>query len=492
MNPASVFSAGVALLVLMTALLNGWVYALRRQEKAHLWLAVVALGIMVLATARAGAYANTEVAEAETWQRLALLCIPFVVVGFVRFSFHFLELERPWLDRAAFLIGGLAILGSVQPWLFFSGEPVHHRISWLGIEHVEPGVSLFGTLLFTAISGVILYLIPLYASQLHRLQEDSRLLFIPLCVWLFACFNDMAVSGAIYEAPYLTSFGYATFILVFSGVLIRRFVSSMEEAERTKEDLEGLVEARTEDLRQKDLLLAHGERMATIGTLAAGVAHEINNPIAYVTSNLNCLQEFYGRPEERAEADEIFVECREGLGRVGNIVAELLAFARPSESPPQLVDLGEAVRGILPIIRHEAKGRAEIVIELAQVPPVWGDARVLGQVCMNLAINGIQSIPRGGKGDDRVVLSTCREGDRVVLRVSDTGCGIPEDVLPRIFDPFFTTKDQGEGTGLGLAITHQLVARHSGEIAVESSPGGTTFLVSLPIPETEAAGSRIQ
>ena len=147
---------------------------------------------------------------------------------------------------------------------------------------------------------------------------------------------------------------------------------------------------------------------------------------------------------------------------------------------------------MLPIIRHEAKGRAEVVTELETLPPVWGDARFLGQVCLNLALNGIQAIPRGGRGDDQLTLATTRDADHVILRVSDTGGGITEDVLPRIFDPFFTTKEQGEGTGLGLAITHQLVARHSGEIAVESSPAGTTFLVSLPISGPGAEGDLLQ
>jgi signal transduction histidine kinase len=417
-----------------------------------------------------------------------LLCVPLTVVGFVRFSLCFLEVERPWLDRAALLVSAMALLGLVQPRLFFAGEPVHHRISWLGIDHVEPGVSPFGIAIFAGLLVLCLYLIPLYASRLSSLEEDSRLLFVPLCVWLSACANDMAVAAGLYEAPYLTSFGYSTFILVFSAVLVRRFVNSMEEVERTAENLENIVDARTEDLHQKDLLLAHNDRMATIGTLAAGVAHEINNPVAYVSSNLNYLQELYGKPDERAEADEIFAECREGLRRVGVIVSELLTFARPNDSPPQFIDLGEVVKGMLPIIRHEAKGRAEIITEFAELPPVWGDARFLGQACLNLALNGIQSIPKGRKSGDRLVLSTRCEGDHAVLCVRDTGCGIPEDVLPRIFDPFFTTKPPGEGTGLGLAITHQLIARHSGTIAVESSERGTTFLVSLPISEPENAG----
>ncbi|MBW2385906.1 MAG: HAMP domain-containing histidine kinase [Deltaproteobacteria bacterium] len=143
------------------------------------------------------------------------------------------------------------------------------------------------------------------------------------------------------------------------------------------------------------------------------------------------------------------------------------------------MDLRQVVASALPMVSAEARDRANLVSELGEVPPVLGDERQLGQIVINLVMNALQAIPRGAPLANRVTVTTRTQGDDVALIVSDTGPGIPEDILPRVFDPFFTTK-AGEGTGLGRAVTQQLVSRHRGQIQLDNTPNGTTALVTLP------------
>jgi signal transduction histidine kinase len=270
-------------------------------------------------------------------------------------------------------------------------------------------------------------------------------------------------------------------VVVISGVLVGRLVQSMDDAEHLASNLHQLVEERTAELRQKDLQLAQGEKMAAIGTLAAGIAHEINNPMAFVTSNLNRLAELWRKPEQASDVEEIMAECREGTARIRDIVSNLLQVTRQSEGRIEPVDLCRVVRQVLPILQQEARFRAQLRTQLAPVPPVTGDAGLLGQVVLNLALNALHAIQEGAPLDNEVVVSTALEAGRVLLRVRDTGSGIAPEAIPKIFDPFFTTKESGKGTGLGLAISYRIVSQHRGTIHVESGECGSLFTVSLPL-----------
>ncbi|HET9452102.1 MAG TPA: ATP-binding protein [Aggregicoccus sp.] len=236
---------------------------------------------------------------------------------------------------------------------------------------------------------------------------------------------------------------------------------------------------------QERLLLA--DRMACMGTLAAGVAHEINNPLTYVLSNVELVQQRLARAgSDPAALRELCTgaldEAREGAERVRRIVRQLRLFTRVEEegvapvSARAVLELAVAMAG--PELRH----RARLRWELPQVPAVMAEEGRLGQVLLNLVVNAAQAIPEGNVEGNEIFLFTARAPDgRVVIGVRDSGAGIPPEVLPRIFDPFFTTKPVGRGTGLGLSISHSLVAGMGGEIQVESSPGqGTTFRVLLP------------
>ena len=235
---------------------------------------------------------------------------------------------------------------------------------------------------------------------------------------------------------------------------------------------------------QMQARLLFSDRMASVGTLAAGVAHEINNPLAYITANLGFAAEELARlppTKPLREVRQAIVEAREGAERVRVIVRDLKTFSRADEQESGLADVRRVLESAINIAFNEIRHRAQLVRELADVPPVVANEGRLGQVFLNLLVNAAQAIPEGAAGahEIRVVL---RAGEtEVVVEVADTGVGIAPENVVRLFDPFFTTKPVGVGTGLGLAVCHGIVSGLGGEIEVTTELGkGSMFRVRLP------------
>ena len=237
---------------------------------------------------------------------------------------------------------------------------------------------------------------------------------------------------------------------------------------------------------QAQLMVA--SRMASVGTLAAGMAHEINNPLAFVNANLVWIHDqLEGR--RAALGDDAFLEltsvvdeARAGIERIGSIVRDLKAFNRvETEDSAAPVDIRKVLAFAARMTDRERRQRARVVTELEDVPPVLGSEGRLGQVFLNLLLNAAQAIPDGSAATHEIRIRCIPRDRTVVVEVSDTGRGIPPELESRIFDPFFTTRPVGDGTGLGLAICHGIVRGLGGEITVRSDVGrGSTFSVSLP------------
>jgi signal transduction histidine kinase len=468
------------IVALYTGLFHASIWWRRRSQREHMWFALMAFGVTGFAAFAPEMWVPQSVAEGRVLQSIQLSFAGLLLLGFARFTVFYLSLHRPLALR---LTTGFAIvfgLGGFAGQIYFADAEVVRRFPFMGLDYIEAQMSPLGAIASGGLVGLFLYWVAPYARSRHRNDPAVRPLLAPSFLWLSFGINDFLVSLGLYDAPYLLVYGYVALVVGISVVLVRRFVDTMDEVERLAGNLHGLVEARTAELRQKDLQLAQGEKMAAIGTLAAGIAHEINNPMAFVTSNLNRLEELWTKPDDAEDVEAILAECREGTARVRAIVSNLLQVARRGEGRSERVDLCSVVRTVLPIVQHEARYRAELRAELAPVPTVTGDAGLLGQVVLNLVLNALQAIGEGAPSRNRVVISTRDAGGSVQLRVEDTGCGIPADVLPKIFDPFFTTKESGKGTGLGLAISYQIVSQHGGRIDVESTRTGSRFTVELP------------
>ncbi len=240
--------------------------------------------------------------------------------------------------------------------------------------------------------------------------------------------------------------------------------------------------------------LIQADRLTTLGTLAAGVAHEINNPAAFILLGLDMLGRLLDgagvllQTDASQEMRDLLAELRDSTRRIVDIVRDLRMFARaPGGTRRMAVDVNRTVESALTLTRGQVSERAEVVRDLGDVPNVLIDEGRLGQVLVNLLVNAAQAIPRGTHGDAKVYVTTrSHDGRTVEIEIRDTGDGIPQEIQERIWDPFFTTKDPGAGTGLGLSISREIIDRSGGRLYVESPvpgtspPCGSRFIVELP------------
>jgi len=247
------------------------------------------------------------------------------------------------------------------------------------------------------------------------------------------------------------------------------------------------------DKKRLEAQLIQADRLAAIGTMAAGVAHEVNNPLAYVMLNLDWIaRKLAEGPHDAASIAglaEVLREAHKGTQRVAGIVRELRTFARAGDGESRSpVDLSRVVESAIKIAGHEVRHRAKVTTSFGPVGPVLANESRLEQVVLNLLLNACHAMPEEHAAVNVVHIEVRAEpGERAVLEVSDNGTGIPPEVLPRIFDPFFSTKPRGVGMGLGLSICHGIVASLGGQISVKSTVDGTTFRVVLPTTDEEAA-----
>jgi len=263
-----------------------------------------------------------------------------------------------------------------------------------------------------------------------------------------------------------------------------------------------------EELKQSESQLVQSEKMASIGVLAAGVAHEINNPIGFIRSNLEVLEDYFNDIEKyyhefngnlvndedkmnhkklakKYELEFLFADSPplikssiNGVDRVTEIVKSLKTFARIDQPEKARIDINEGLTATLNMVHNELKYCCKVHVDLQDLPQVHAFPGKLNQVFMNLLINAGQAIE--GKGD--IFVRSFIEQDHIVIEIEDTGSGIAPENLAQIFTPFYTSKPIGEGTGLGLSISHQIIEQHDGKITVKSEVGkGTCFSVYLPI-----------
>ena len=232
--------------------------------------------------------------------------------------------------------------------------------------------------------------------------------------------------------------------------------------------------------------LSHGERLASLGVLAAGIAHEINNPLASILAGVESLRRWLDRTPalpaaSAAEALAVIEVLERETGRSRETTDKLMLLAQPVQVAPSWVDLNQAARDTLSLLRYQMQKQGVATGEELdpELPPVWARASGMRAVLMNTCLNAVQEMAHGGT----LTVRTARlSPDRVRIEVRDTGPGIAADHLDRIWDPFFTTKPVGQGTGLGLSITQRIVYRHGGTIRAESRPGeGARFLIEIPV-----------
>jgi two-component system NtrC family sensor kinase len=294
---------------------------------------------------------------------------------------------------------------------------------------------------------------------------------------------------------------------------VRGGVVTIHETTELRKMNENLQKAYAE-LQQRQAQVFQQEKMASIGQLAAGVAHEINNPLGFISSNMTTLNKYVDRlagfigasdqaltsisdidsiavtslKETRKklkidyimeDARQLIAENQDGVGRVRRIVQDLKSFSRVDQAEQALTNLNEALETTINIAWNEIKYIASLTREFGDIPEILCFPQQLNQVFLNLLVNAAHAL---GDRQGNITVRTWSKSDHIFVSVADNGCGMPEEIRQRIFEPFFTTKEAGKGTGLGLSISYDIIRKHDGEITVDSDVGkGTTFTVKLPV-----------
>ena len=291
-------------------------------------------------------------------------------------------------------------------------------------------------------------------------------------------------------------------------------IKKNKEIDESRKDIQlalAKLEKAHEELKASQLKILQQEKMASIGQLAAGVAHELNNPMSFISSNLGTLEKYINRlvdfilvqsealksvqdntalrkiDKKRLEvkldyiledAKILLKESLDGSDRVKKIVHELNSFSRMDEEEYKKADINECIESAITIVWNELKYKSKLEKNYGSLPPTMCYLRQMNQVFVNLLINAVNAIVEKGV----IAVKTWYRDGFIWIEVSDTGIGIPGKNLARIFEPFFTTKEAGKGTGLGLSITYEIIQRHKGEITVASEEGeGTTFTIKIPV-----------
>jgi two-component system NtrC family sensor kinase len=282
--------------------------------------------------------------------------------------------------------------------------------------------------------------------------------------------------------------------------------------------LKNEVELKNQTISKVEGMLLHSEKMASLGTIAAGIAHEINNPVAFVSSNIEKLGEYLDDLSAAIRSSQALVsndaagtgvtnirvkevefilgdypslveETNDGIDRVRKIIKDLKCFSHEQKEIFSSLDIHKCIESSLNLAKSELKYKVDIQKDYGiAIPPVSGSESQLSQVFINLFVNAAHAIDK--RGEIRIVTRDVNK--RLVIRVSDNGSGIEPGILKNIFEPFFTTKGIGQGTGLGLSISQDIIKRHGGEITVESTKGvGTTFTITLPVSADEASHANV-
>jgi signal transduction histidine kinase len=486
MSFVAMLTVGLAVFAWGTAAFNLWIFWMRPREAAHLWLGIASVGVMWLSVGLAAAFEAQSVAQAQSALLLALGgALPFAA-GFVRFSQLFAGIEHPLL-RGYFPYAALVTAATyANPKFFFSGEGVEIE-SWFGHRYVQAGLSPWAGAIYAGFAVMILGVVAAYARRVRQI-EGGPLITGALGVWAACMINDMCVGLRLYWAPWLLPVGFAAFSAVFAALLLRRLVHSQGHVERSAGELHALVETRTGELRRKDLELAHGARLATLGALAGGIAHEVEEPLAAIDARVKELRHAWRDPTRPGAFAALLQDALRSVERIRAVVAELLQLARREEGQRGTHQLPEIVASVLPIASYELRRRARLETHFMTAPCVYGDAAMLSQIALNLLVGAIHAFPESPRAEHaRISLTTDERDGRASLEVEDNAPSLPSDAASDLFELTPTSGAERERR-LGLAVTKQLVERHGGSLEIESGSFGTRIRVLLPgaLPEGAA------
>lgn len=458
-------AACLAVLGYRFARLPGW------RDQRWFWLiaasASLYTGFNVIVTLDVPTWA-VLVGARGSWASLSLHVVAWSLHSAAHFHAELGRTER-FVVAAAVAVGVAALL----PGVLLQDAVVSHQ--FLGVVYREPVTTSLGSFAALPLYGALLAPIARFLRR-ARQRPDARRYAAGLLLLCACGLNDLLASTGQYSLPYLLDIGYLLLVALVWSVLMERFTVATHRLDVLSTRLEGIVAERTRELAKAHEALAQAERLAAVGRLSAGVAHEINNPSAAVVSNLSYLKTSIAQGELPADASEAVEDSLTSMGKIARIVRQLLDTGRVAAAETSMrstFDVSLAVDHAVQTARAALDRPLEVAVE---VPALYGigDPLMVEQVLVNLIVNGAQAVPDSRAA--RISIRAEAGASGIKVEVSDNGGGMPEEVARRAFEPFFSTKPFGKGTGLGLSVSLGLAKAVGGDLRVASSTDEGTVM----------------
>jgi signal transduction histidine kinase/CheY-like chemotaxis protein len=450
-----------------------------RGRKRDLYFGILALMVGIFDLVNTGLYISEDVAEGAVWQRLSLVTLTFSSTCLIYFIDEYAGVPGPtWARRMSWVLVALGLIALCERrgWLLTDVPSIKYVNTSL-FGHVvyyerEPGPLFYA--LYVGILYVVGYVIAV-ARRTLRAGRAARAgaLLLGVLLYMAAFVSDGLLEAGYLETIFLTEYAFAAIIALVGYSLSAEYVEGVQAKQA---------------LAEREIRLSHAQRLESLGKLAGGVAHDLNNMLTPVLGYVELTKD--RMPE--GSIDRTHLEwALDAAERAATLTRQLLALGRKQVLEVRPLDLGESIRKLAPLIRRLLPENVTLDLQIEEhLPWVDADAGQLEQIWMNLAANARDAMPEGGKltysvsrdqleghGED-----ANRHG--VLVSIRDTGSGISPEQVPHIFEPFFTTKPRGQGTGLGLSIVRGIIEQHGGQIAVDTQlERGTTFRLHFPVSE---------
>jgi signal transduction histidine kinase len=483
LNPATTLSVIAATLGIAVAVLCASISRTARWREMR-WFALLSAAAAVFALTDIPTTSPISPQVAAWLNRANLFAAGIHGVGWIPYV---VALENRPLNRPERALIGLCLIVLLLipiPGVTFSSTLAVHTVPWLGLTYsgVEP--TALGSVAFAFCCTVLIFPIVRLARRTRQGDGTARAHVFALCLLFITAVHDSVVMVFSLPSPYLLDFGFLALVTAVGSLLVKRFIETSRSLEVLTDQLETIVAARTQALAHVERALQRAEKLAAVGQLAAGVAHEVNSPAAAIRSNLKYLR------EESADAGRLppdGAECLEeslsSINQIMQIVRQLLAAGRaaankqdPGSPFPVLATLSRAYANARVFIDEGTK----LILDVPEDLHALGNPTLFEQVALNLLLNASQALAEAGR-HGRIEVRARRIAQRVQITVSDDGPGIAPEVQARLFEPFTTTRHPGQGAGMGLAMSLGLMRAQGGDLSLLSSgSSGTVFAADLP------------
>lgn len=396
--------------------------------------------------------------------------------------------DRPWgslSKRMRTLVGitvGLGLLALI-PGAAVTDELVTISVPQFGVTYRQWATSTYGDLV--GVWVIVMLILPYwqFIQAARRGEPWAAVRVAGFTAFFVAAIFEVLVTGGVVSFLYTADFGFFAIVITVLTETVGRVMRDAQSLDEMSHELVRQVDSRTRERDEARDALTHAERLSSLGQLAAGVGHEINNPLTSVRANLEALRERLRPSEDPSDETAIIIdEALSGADRIARVVTDLRAYALPVAERRERVEVARAVKAALKVAAHQLRHVTTVREQISDVPPVYADAVRLSQVLVNLLINAAQAVQEAARPQPKIeVRAYMQDTDTVAIEVEDNGVGISSDALRRLSEPYFSTRLDRGGTGLGLFVANGIVTALGGTLSFKSTLGvGTVARVTLP------------